>query len=149
MSENGSPSGPGIPRPPSSKSVKSTTRSSQDISPGSPRPAAGRVLNPSPPQSSSQAPRVRPTSTSSNRSAGSGPHHTRHRKASRGNMEEMQVEKRPEDLYELMCHDMLLPNEITLAAVKKFKWKGGGELVMEYRRKKTQAPAPAPAQAQA
>jgi hypothetical protein len=51
--------------------------------------------------------------------------------------EEGLAEKRPEDLYELLRHDMPIPNEMTLAAVKKFRWKGGSELVMEYRRKRT------------
>ncbi len=63
--------------------------------------------------------------TSSVCSAGSGHHHgVRHRKASRATIEEeVRAGKRAEDLYEI-----LIPNEMTLAAVKNFKWKGGGEL---------------------
>jgi hypothetical protein len=135
LGENDPLSGPGVPRASSPKSIGATTRSSYDASPGSPKVAAGKTL----PQSSVQGTRNRPTSPSSVRSGGSGHHHggVRHRKASRATIEE--VEKRPEDLYELMCHEMAIPNEMTLAAVKKFKWKGGGELVMEYRRKRTRA----------
>lgn len=128
------------PRSSSSKSIKSTSRSSYD-SPGSSRPPAGRVVAPSPgtvtstlPSTTNHPSRNRPTSTSSSRSANSA---HRNRKLSRSTIEEENTtRKRPEDLYELLCHGMLLPNEMTLAAVKKFRWKESGELVMEYRRKR-------------
>jgi WD repeat-containing protein 48 len=140
VGENELPSGPDFPRSSPSKSIKIATRSSHDALPGSPKPAAGKVLASTLPQTSTQGTRNRPTSTSSVRSAGSGHQGgVRHRKASRATIEEARTEKRPEDLYELMCDDIPIPNEMTLAAVKKFKWKGGGELVMEYRRKRTRA----------
>jgi hypothetical protein len=130
-------SAPGVPRASSPKGIGITTRSSYDASPGSPKVAAGNT----PPQTSVQSTRNRPTSTSSVRSAGSSHHHggVRHRKVSRATIEEARTKKRPDDLYQLMCDEMAIPNEMTLAAVKKFKWKGGGELVMEYRRKRTRA----------
>jgi hypothetical protein len=142
VGENEPLSGPDVPRSSSSKSIRITARSSYDASPGSPKAAAGKVLASTLPQTSAQGTRNRPTSTSSVRSAGSGHHHggVRHRKASRATIEEeTRAKKRPEDLYELMCDDMPIPNEMTLAAVKKFKWKGGGELVMEYRRRRIRA----------
>ena len=42
-----------------------------------------------------------------------------------------------EDLYEILCNDTLLPYEMTLAAVRQFVWRQGTELVMHYRRKRT------------
>ncbi|CAG7850929.1 WD repeat-containing protein 48 homolog [Serendipita indica DSM 11827] len=92
------------------------------------------------PGSSPQLPRQRPISSSSSRSGASGQHHasgsSRHRRPSKATIEEEGTGRRAQDLYELLCHEAVLPNNMTLAAVKQFKFKGGPELVMEYRRKK-------------
>jgi len=43
--------------------------------------------------------------------------------------------KHPEEIYEILCNDMLLPWYMTLAAVKQFIWRqAAGELVLQYRR---------------
>jgi len=42
---------------------------------------------------------------------------------------------KPEDEYEILCHDTLLPLTMTLAAVRQSVWKQSSELVMQYRRK--------------
>lgn len=51
---------------------------------------------------------------------------------------------RPEDAYEILCNDAVLPLDMTLAAVRQYVWRQTGELVMYYRRKRLQAP-PVPA----
>ncbi|KAI0321741.1 hypothetical protein OF83DRAFT_1161620 [Amylostereum chailletii] len=51
---------------------------------------------------------------------------------------------RPEETWEILCHDTLLPLDMTLAVVRQFIWKQGGELVMHYRRKRTLPPSPPP-----
>jgi WD repeat-containing protein 48 len=40
-----------------------------------------------------------------------------------------------EDAYEILCNDVVLPLDMTLAAVRQFIWRNAGELVMHYRRK--------------
>ena len=42
---------------------------------------------------------------------------------------------KPEDLYEILCNDTVLPLDMTLAAVRQYVWRQVGELVMYYRRK--------------
>ncbi|KAF5335676.1 hypothetical protein D9611_009691 [Ephemerocybe angulata] len=42
---------------------------------------------------------------------------------------------RPEDQYEILCSEALLPLDMTLAAVRQYVWRQSGELVMHYRRK--------------
>ncbi|TFY58900.1 hypothetical protein EVJ58_g6121 [Rhodofomes roseus] len=42
---------------------------------------------------------------------------------------------RAEDMYEIVCNDVVLPLDMTLAAVRQFVWRQGGELSMYYRRK--------------
>ncbi|KAF9810753.1 hypothetical protein IEO21_06804 [Rhodonia placenta] len=42
---------------------------------------------------------------------------------------------RAEDVYEIVCNDVVLPLDMTLAAVRQFVWRQGGELAMYYRRK--------------
>ncbi|KAF8880654.1 hypothetical protein BD779DRAFT_1675814 [Infundibulicybe gibba] len=42
---------------------------------------------------------------------------------------------RAEDVYEVLCNDVLLPLDMTLAAVRQYVWKQSTELVMHYRRK--------------
>ncbi|TCD67709.1 hypothetical protein EIP91_012005 [Steccherinum ochraceum] len=43
-----------------------------------------------------------------------------------------------EDVYEILCNDMVLPLNMTLAAVRQFVWRSSGELTMHYRRKVVQ-----------
>jgi hypothetical protein len=40
-----------------------------------------------------------------------------------------------EELYELLCNDVVLPVNMTLAAVRHYIWRQGGELSLQYRRK--------------
>ena len=42
---------------------------------------------------------------------------------------------RPDELFEIMCHDTVLPLDMTLAAVRQFVWRQSSELTMYYRRK--------------
>lgn len=42
---------------------------------------------------------------------------------------------RPEEQFEILCHEMVLPLDMTLAAVRQFVWRQSGELTMHYRRK--------------
>jgi len=136
----------GTPGLSSSRSLKSSSRSSHDSTlapthrPSSrPGASAGASASGTSSPPSTQASRPRAASSSSSRSGTTVHHHatSRNRKASRATIEEERaVERRPEDLYELLCNGLLLPNEMTLGAVKQYRWKGAGELVMEYRRKR-------------
>ncbi|KAK2467551.1 hypothetical protein APHAL10511_000406 [Amanita phalloides] len=42
---------------------------------------------------------------------------------------------RAEDTYEILCNDVLLPLDMTLAAVRQYVWKSSAELKMHYRLK--------------
>ncbi|CDZ97690.1 Conserved WD40 repeat-containing protein [Phaffia rhodozyma] len=42
---------------------------------------------------------------------------------------------RPEDVVELVCNGLVLPSNMTLAAVKHFVWRQGGDVVLSYRLK--------------
>ena len=42
---------------------------------------------------------------------------------------------RPEDQFEILCHEVVLPLDMTLAAVRQFVWRQSSELTMHYRRK--------------
>lgn len=46
-----------------------------------------------------------------------------------------QTRTKPEDRYEIICNDAILPLDMTLAAVRQFIWRSAGELVMYYRRR--------------
>ncbi|KAH9850509.1 hypothetical protein C2E23DRAFT_887394 [Lenzites betulinus] len=48
---------------------------------------------------------------------------------------------RAEDQYEILCNDVVLPLDATLATVRQFVWRQSSELVMHYRRKRQVAPA--------
>ena len=48
---------------------------------------------------------------------------------------------RPEEQYEILCNDMVLPLDMTFAAVRQFVWRQSAELVMHYRRR---TPPPVP-----
>jgi hypothetical protein len=43
---------------------------------------------------------------------------------------------RPEDQFEILCNEAVLPLDMTLASVRQFVWRQSGELVMYYRRKR-------------
>jgi WD repeat-containing protein 48 len=47
-----------------------------------------------------------------------------------------------EDLYEILCHDAVLPLDMTLAAVRQFVWRSSDELELHYRRKSPVLPVP-------
>ena len=42
---------------------------------------------------------------------------------------------RAEEQYEILCNDMVLPLDMTLAAVRQYIWRQSAELVMHYRLK--------------
>jgi WD repeat-containing protein 48 len=42
---------------------------------------------------------------------------------------------RAEDLYEILCGDVVLPLDMTLAVVRQYVWRQAAELIMYYRRK--------------
>ncbi|EEB94451.1 hypothetical protein MPER_06734 [Moniliophthora perniciosa FA553] len=42
---------------------------------------------------------------------------------------------RAEDVYEILCNDVLLPLDMTLAAVRQYVWRQASELTMYYRLK--------------
>ena len=50
---------------------------------------------------------------------------------------------RPEDQFEILCNEAVLPLDMTLASVRQFVWRQSGELVMHYRRK-AHVPPPVP-----
>lgn len=41
---------------------------------------------------------------------------------------------RAEDLYEILCNDVVLPLDMSIAAVRQFVWRNSNELTMCYRR---------------
>ncbi|CDO72560.1 hypothetical protein BN946_scf184983.g43 [Trametes cinnabarina] len=75
---------------------------------------------------------------------------TRSLASGRARSEHHEHRPRAEDQYEILCNDMVLPLDMTLAAVRQFVWRQSAELVMHYRRKSvhtssqahTQAPMP-------
>ena len=42
---------------------------------------------------------------------------------------------KPEDLYEILCNEMVLPLDMTLIAVRQYAWRSSSELSLCYRRK--------------
>ncbi|KAF7309790.1 WD-REPEATS-REGION domain-containing protein [Mycena indigotica] len=44
---------------------------------------------------------------------------------------------RPEDLYEILCNDLVLPLDMSIAAVRQYVWRQSAELIMHYRRNRT------------
>ncbi|KAI0667157.1 hypothetical protein C8Q78DRAFT_982656 [Trametes maxima] len=61
---------------------------------------------------------------------------------------EHEARPRAEEQYEILCNDIVLPLDMTLAAVRQFIWRQSGELVMHYRRRKSHPGASAQAQVQ-
>ena len=45
------------------------------------------------------------------------------------------LDPKAEDLYQIMCNDVVLPLDMTLAAVKQFIWRQSTEVIMYYRRR--------------
>ncbi|THH15451.1 hypothetical protein EW146_g5015 [Bondarzewia mesenterica] len=45
---------------------------------------------------------------------------------------------RPEETWEILCNDVVLPLDMTLAAVRQFIWRQSAELTMHYRRRRHQ-----------
>ncbi|KAF4578770.1 hypothetical protein EYR36_000577 [Pleurotus pulmonarius] len=45
-----------------------------------------------------------------------------------------------EDIYEILCNDVLLPLDMCIAAVRQYVWRQAGELVMHYRKKMPKQP---------
>ncbi len=39
----------------------------------------------------------------------------------------------PEDLWDILCNDTVLPNNMTLAAVRQYVWRQASEVVLYYR----------------
>ncbi|KAJ6518796.1 hypothetical protein C8R45DRAFT_1204129 [Mycena sanguinolenta] len=46
---------------------------------------------------------------------------------------------RAEDLYEILCNDIVLPLDMSIAAVRQYVWRQGNELTMCYRRNREMA----------
>jgi hypothetical protein len=42
---------------------------------------------------------------------------------------------KPEECIELVCNGFVLPPKMTLAAVRQFVWRQGGDILIQYRRK--------------
>lgn len=57
--------------------------------------------------------------------------------SSAGKNRESDSRPRAEDLYEILCNDVVLPLDMTLAAVRQFVWRQSAELSMYYRRRLT------------
>ncbi|KAI9069649.1 hypothetical protein FKP32DRAFT_1640619 [Trametes sanguinea] len=68
---------------------------------------------------------------------------TRSLASGRARSEHHEHRPRAEEQYEILCNDMVLPLDMTLAAVRQFVWRQSAELVMHYRRKRVHSPAPA------
>jgi WD repeat-containing protein 48 len=45
------------------------------------------------------------------------------------------VNPEQEDLYEILCNDVVLPLDMTLAAVHQFVWKQAATLILHYRKR--------------
>ena len=45
----------------------------------------------------------------------------------------------PEDLWDIICNDTVLPINMTLAAVRQYVWRQSGEVVLYYRRRRSGA----------
>ncbi|KAF5357720.1 hypothetical protein D9758_007423 [Tetrapyrgos nigripes] len=60
----------------------------------------------------------------------------------RSSIEGSQHSPRPkaEDLYEILCNDIVLPLDMTLAAVRQYVWRQSSELTMYYRAKPPSKP---------
>ncbi len=50
------------------------------------------------------------------------------------------IHRHSESEFEILCNDIILPLNMTLAAVRHYIWRQNGELVMHYRRKLASAP---------
>jgi WD repeat-containing protein 48 len=48
---------------------------------------------------------------------------------------------RPEDMWEFLCNETVLPPNMTLAVVRQYIWRQAGELVLHYRRTASRASA--------
>ena len=70
-----------------------------------------------------------PRSSVDTRSLNSGP------KTQQAQSQSGEPRARPDELFEIMCHDTVLPLDMTLAAVRQFVWRQSSELTMYYRRK--------------
>ncbi|KAK7012216.1 WD-repeats-region domain-containing protein [Favolaschia claudopus] len=46
---------------------------------------------------------------------------------------------RAEDLYEILCNDVVLPLDMSIAAVRQYVWRQSAELVMNYRTRREMA----------
>nr|GAT43609.1 predicted protein [Mycena chlorophos] len=44
------------------------------------------------------------------------------------------VRPRPEELFEILCNDVVLPLDMSIAAVRQYVWRQSSELTMHYRR---------------
>lgn len=50
--------------------------------------------------------------------------------------EQHQPRPPPEDLWDIVCNDTVLPINMTLAAVRQYVWRQSGEVVLYYRRRR-------------
>jgi hypothetical protein len=47
-----------------------------------------------------------------------------------------QPHSRPDELWEIVCNETVLPHNMTLAVVRQHVWRQSGEVVLHYRRKR-------------
>ena len=76
------------------------------------------------PRSSTEAPRTARSGSVSSQS------HVSHKHELDGSKK-----PRPEDIYELLCNDVILPLNMTLASIRHYVWRSSAELLLFYRRK--------------
>ncbi|KAF9003076.1 hypothetical protein BDQ17DRAFT_1306080 [Cyathus striatus] len=85
-----------------------------------------KLDKPSPTPSASRTPSIRSSVDANHHLSGTGSNTHR---------------TRPEDAYEILCNEALLPLDMNIAAVRQYVWRQGTELVMHYRRKNPAATA--------
>lgn len=67
----------------------------------------------------------------------SSPSHTPYSSSPPSHMSDVEALKRPrpEDVYELLCNDVVLPLNMTLATIRHYVWRSTAELLLYYRMK--------------
>jgi WD repeat-containing protein 48 len=50
----------------------------------------------------------------------------------------MGAELAPHEMIEILCNDVVLPVDVTLAQCQRFYWRAGGDIKLEYRSKRSE-----------
>jgi len=77
----------------------------------------------------------RPTSPSSSQISLPGTSSSRHHRAHTPSPRSHTHPHLPEEIYEILCDEAVVPWYMTLAAVRQYIWRQNGELVLSYRRR--------------